>query len=202
METTWSEAGDAPEHAHTLHTFGLKNQSTYTHTLTLIQIIESIFESIEKQEKYSIKITTENLSIVERLTKLKPQYFKIVENTFTKYVKEGSIDANHVPYIISLIQQLYMLLLKHDLQPIETTADVCRSIAEFLFSVVIREQLSDIEDETMATLLILCCTNILDSCIHLIKLEAPRKKQIEIQAPQRTYVESPPVVPQKSGCCY
>ena len=197
MNTTWSEAGDVEDL--------LKPSPKYysRHTLTLIQIIESIFESIEKQEKYAIKISSENLETIEKLTKLKPQYFKIVENTFKKYVVDGTIEANHIPYIISLIYQLYTLLVKYDIHPNESNADVCRAICEFLFSVVIREQLSDIDDETTATLLILTCNNLLDSCIQLIKVDAPKKKAAEKVAEpvgHRESVITPPVVGKKNCC--
>jgi hypothetical protein len=192
MNMTWSEAGDINDDpVGKPLTPQISPKYSPRHTLTLVQIIESIFESIEKQEKYAIKISSENLDSIEKLTKLKPQYFKIVENTFKKYVQDGTIEANHIPYIISLIYQLYSLLLKYDLQPDEPTTDTCKAMAEFIFSVVIREQLADINDETSATLLILTCNNLLDSCIQLIKLDSSNpKKGLKVA---EKYIEPYPV---------
>lgn len=219
---TWSDSGDnvplekdftktvyKPELVYNRNENNVK-QNMVIQKLTLIQTIEAIFASIEQQEKYAIKITPESLAVLEQLTKLCPQYFKIVENTLMRYVKNNRIDANDVPYIISIINQLYKLLLKYDIATTETIYETSSNILKFIFSIVICEQLDQVDDETEATLLILCCDNIINACIHLVKSEKPLKKAVFLDKPATSALvpalapalaQPPVVVKSKNWCC-
>jgi len=62
----------------------------------------------------------------------------------------------------------------------ELPADTCGHLLKFIISVAIREKIVKIDDETEATLLILCCYNIIDACTKLLKLknsEEPVKEE-------------------------
>jgi len=57
----------------------------------------------------------------------------------------------------------------------ELPADTCAHLLKFIISVAIREKIVKIDDETEATLLILCCNNIIDACTKLLKLKTSKE---------------------------
>jgi hypothetical protein len=169
----------------------------------LIQKIEAIISSHELQEKYSTRLTTNSLNVISRLIKTKPEFFRVVESTLVRNINDNKIRANDVPYIISIISQLYNLLLVLNLetaQEQEPPADTCGTILQFLFSVAIRENLVKVEDETNAALLLMCCDNIIDACIKLLKLKQPKPLAFFGQEQKAPVVKEAPVV-KKSSCC-
>jgi len=183
---TWSESGDdkdmnaAPVQ---LYPHNLNPPSNPTKKSTanrsLIQKIESIISSYELQEKYSTKLTLHSLDVIEQLIKKKPEFFRMVESTLVRNVSNNEILAKDIPYIISIISQLYMLLnnMHFDNIDYENISDTCNYILKFVFSVVIRENLVEVNNETGAILLLLCCDNIIDSCIKLLKIKGANSRQ-------------------------
>ena len=115
----------------------------------------------------------------------------MVESTLVRNINNNRISASDVPYIISIIAQLYNLLLTLNIDyniHNEMPADTCGYILKFVFSVVIRENIVKIDDDTNSTLLILCCDDIVDSCTRLLKL----KPMISVQKPPKP-TRVPPV---------
>jgi len=167
---TWSDAGDDIIHPN-LH------QKKKTSNRTLIQKIETILASYEMQEKYLTKINQNSLDIISELIKTKPEYFRMVESTLIRNVNNDKIDSQDIPYIITIISHLYNLLLITNLNNMksnEHTIDTCSNILKFIFSVSIRESLVVIDDDTNATLLLLCFDNIVDACIKLLKVSTSK----------------------------
>lgn len=163
---TWSDAGDDIIHPN-LH------PKKKTSNRTLIQKIETILASYEMQEKYLTKINQNSLDIISELIKTKPEYFRMVESTLIRNINNDKIDAQDIPYIITIISHLYNLLLitnMNNLKSNDHTIDTCSNILKFIFSVSIRESLVVIDDDTNATLLLLCFDNIVDACIKLLKV--------------------------------
>jgi hypothetical protein len=114
-------------------------------------------------------------------------------------INGSTLNAQDVPYIISIISQLYNLLfsLKFDnFQQVEVPADTCGHLLKFIFSVAIREKIVKIDDETEATLLILCCNNIIDACTKLLKL-----KPIEPKPERLKEVVKEKVTEKVNQCC-
>jgi len=101
---TWSDAGDDIIHPN-LHP---KKKTSHR---TLIQKIETILASYEMQEKYLTKINQNSLDIISELIKTKPEYFRMVESTLVRNINNDKIDAQDIPYIITIISHLYNLLL-------------------------------------------------------------------------------------------
>ena len=166
----WSDAGDDIGQPN-LH------QKKTTANRTLIQKIETILASYEMQEKYSTKVTQYSLAMIAELIKSKPEYFRMVESTLIRNINNDKIEAHDVPYLITIISQLYNLLLiinMNNFRNNESTIDTCSNILKFIFSVAIRESLVKIDDDTNATLLLLCFDNIVDSCIKLLKISTSK----------------------------
>ena len=129
------------------------------------------------QEKYSTKVTQYSLAMIAELIKSKPEYFRMVESTLIRNINNDKIEAHDVPYLITIISQLYNLLLiinMNNFRNNESTIDTCSNILKFIFSVAIRESLVKIDDDTNATLLLLCFDNIVDSCIKLLKISTSK----------------------------
>jgi hypothetical protein len=172
----------------------------------LIQLIETILASYELQEKYSTKLTPFCMITISELIKKKPEYFRMVESTLIRNIHDNKISADDVPYIISIISQLYNLLAMtryDDIQHSESIVDTCGNILKFLFSVSLREGLVKIDNETDTMLLLLCFDNIIDSCMKLVKQYKPidllgsGKKPL----PVPTTVQEVVKVAEKTGCC-
>jgi hypothetical protein len=165
----------------------------------LIQKIEAILSSHELQEKYSTRLTNQSLLVIERLIKTKPEFFRVVESNLVRNINDNKLRAEDVPYIISIVSQLYTLLVTINIdQQNESPVEVCGNILKFLFSVAVRESLIKIEDETEAILLLLCCDNIIESCVKLLHLK-PQKNMYHPTIEPRIAPVVPP--PKKSGCC-
>jgi hypothetical protein len=143
--------------------------------------------------------------VISRLIKTKPEFFRVVESTLVRNINDNKIRANDVPYIISIISQLYNLLLVLNLeaaQEQEPPADTCGTILQFLFSVAIRENLVKVEDETNAALLLMCCDNIIDACIKLLKLKQPKPLAFFGQEQKAPIAKEVPVVKKSTCCCW
>jgi hypothetical protein len=193
---TWSENGEDIDHVVLPPPILVQPKKT-TANRNLIQKIEAIISSYELQEKYSIQLTATSLSIIEKLIKSKPEFFRIVESTLVRNINGSTLYANDVPYIISIIAQLYNLLTNMKLdnnQFNELPADTCGSLLKFIINVAVREKIVKIEDETESTLLILCCDNIIDACTRLLKLSLNAKKVESVKEVDKKVVE-------KASCC-
>jgi len=182
-------------------TFSKKNM-TVRH---LVQHMEAIVSSYELQEKYSTKLTPHSMVIIEQLIKTKPEFFRVVESTLMRNINDDKINANEVPYIISIISQLYnlVLLINNDFsQPNEIPADSCGIILKFIFSVAVRENMIQIRDYTDATLLLLCCDNIVDACVKLLKIQTPKPISV-LMTPIPVHIPEPSTIikHKQDGCC-
>jgi hypothetical protein len=116
----------------------------------------------------------------------------MVESTLVRNISANKIKAEDVPYIISIISQLYNLLLLvryDDIKSNEPLIDTCSNILKFLFSVSLRENLVHMDSETDTVLLLLCFDNIIDSCMKLLK---PLKIIEQIGEPKKIII--PPVI--------
>jgi hypothetical protein len=160
--------------------------------------------SYELQEKYSTILTPHSISIIENIIKKKPEFFRAAESTLVRNIHNNKIDSNDIPYLISITSQLYNLILLLNItipQQVENAADNCGTILKFIFSVAIRESLIKVDDEKNASLLLLCCDNIIDACVKLLKLKQP--KPVEILGPVVDPILLPKKEPAKkvSTCC-
>jgi hypothetical protein len=192
---TWSENGEDPEpvsHPPVI----INTPKKTTANRNLIQKIEAIIASYELQEKYSTQLTVYSLTVIEKLIKTKPEFFRVVESTLIRNINGNILRANDVPYIISIIAQLYNLLsnLHIDNNSTEPPSDLCGYLLKFIVSVAVREKIVKIDDETEATLLLLCCDNIIEACTKLIKL----KPMVPVQIKREPEKEK--VVVKKSWC--
>jgi hypothetical protein len=199
---TWSEAGDEHEQL----TIPILTNKKVTAHRNLIQKLEAIMASYELQEKYSTKLTPYSLQVIEKLIKTNPEFFRMVESTLLRNINDNKIMTTDVPYIISIIAYLYNILMsihKDTNFIVEEISDTCGYILKFVFSVAVREQLVKISDETDATLLLLCCDNIIDSCIKLLKLKPLRQIANTIPTssiiPSALPVSDPTFVPKKKA---
>jgi len=201
MIETWSDSGEEVENV-VMPTPHPSPQKKTTANRTLLQKIEAIIASYELQETYSTQLTTNNITIIERLIKTKPEFFRIVESTLVRNINGSVLNANDVPYLISIISQLHDLLFKmkfDNIQYLEPPADICAHLLKFIFSVAIREKVVKIDNETEAKLLLLCCDNIIDSCIKLLKFKPIEQKPLPLSVVKPIEVKK--TVEKTDVCC-
>jgi len=172
----------------------------------LVQTIESILSSCELQEKYSTKLSHLCVTELADLIRKKPEFFRMVESTLSRNINDNKIKAETVPYIVSIISQLYLLLLPKydDNKHTESITENCSNIIKFLISVSLRENIIFIESETDIVLLIACFDDIIDSCVKLLKMRKPTIL-VEVKAPPPPPPPAPIMIeiPKKSSkwCC-
>lgn len=209
---TWSEQGEPVETTVVKKNADAgKPESVITATQkpvmkrNLIQMIETILASYELQEKYSTKLTPFCMITIGELIKKKPEYFRMVESTLVRNITDNKIKAEDVPYIISIISQLYNLLLMtryDDIKNSEHIVETCSNILKFLFSVSLREHLVKMDSDTDTMLLLLCFDNIIDSCMKLLKPH----KQFEVMGeakppPPPVFIPEKVIKEKRSSCC-
>lgn len=203
---TWSENGediDTGIQINNLPPLNLPIVKKSSINKNLIQKLEAIISSYELQEKYSTRLTENSMIVIERIIKTKPEFLRIVESTLVRNINNNKIDANDVPYIISIVSQLYNVLLQLHItnyQNNETPSDTCALILKFIFSVAIRENLIKVDNETEGALLLLCCDNIVDACVKLLKLQyiSPPEPVSNVKPITTTVI----IPDKKRGCCY
>jgi hypothetical protein len=208
---TWSDSGnDNDEENNHLKKIGedIVNIAIQKKTVVkrnLIQLIETILASYELQEKYSTKLTPFCMITINDLIKKKPEYFRMVESTLVRNIHNNKIKSEDIPYIISIISQLYNLLLAqyNDSKNRDSIIDTCSNSLKFIFSVSLRENLIKIDSETDIILLLLCFDNIIDSCMKLLKpfkyneFIREEKKQLELVVPTPIMNKQA----EKKACC-
>lgn len=141
------------------------------------------------------------------LIRKKPEFFRMVESTLSRNINDNKIKAETVPYIVSIISQLYLLLLPKydDNKHTESITENCSNTIKFLISVSLRENIIFIESETDIVLLIACFDDIIDSCVKLLKMRKPTIL-VEVKAPPPPPPPPAPImieIPKKSSkwCC-
>lgn len=139
-----------------------------------IQIPKNLVDLVKEEIKQKTHILNkEYIDILNSLVIKSPNLLNDIEKAMFEIMKDGKIDSNDIPYLITIIQKLYefMFSLKIGKISTEKRASICAEIIKFIVHVLIKERRIKIEpskqDEFLSQF-----NALMDSCISLLSLQS------------------------------
>jgi len=139
-----------------------------------IQISKNLIELVKEEVKQKTHILNkEYIDILNNLIIKSPNLLNDIEKAMIEIMKDGKIDSNDIPYLITIIQKLYefMFSLKIGKISTEKRAAICAEIIKFIVLVLIKERRIKVEpnkqDEFLREF-----GALMDSCISLLSLQS------------------------------
>ena len=137
-----------------------------------ILAIESVLDSIEKQEKYIIKTDDDMKILLQKLIQTKTTVFDSIEQTIKNIVSNISVDSKDIPNLMLLLVEIYEFAFQ--LKNKNNIIDLCGKTLKFCINVIIEEKIIQHEN---ATDFIKNIHNLIDTGVNLIKLNKDLKKK-------------------------
>jgi len=118
--------------------------------------IKLILSASSFQDKYSIKLDPEFISILNMILSSNPTYFDNIQESFKSIIADQKIDMNDIPAIISLLSELYKILYNHNIKDIVKgiSIDKCIIILKFVIDIIIKDSIDDNEKQETITVVI------------------------------------------------
>jgi hypothetical protein len=118
-------------------------------------------------------LNKEYIDILNSLVGKSPQLLHDIENAMIEITKDGKIDSNDIPFLITIIQKLYefMFSLKIGKMPTEKRAAICAEIIKFVVVVLIKERRIKVDINKQDTF-IAQINALMDSCVSLLSLQS------------------------------
>lgn len=164
----------------------------------LLEKLDAIFLSWEKQEKYYKKISHKNVIVLRKLIKRHPDFFRVVQSILFRNITDNEIKTDNIPAIISIISKLYHILLIHkddEFMYIDSPIEICSQIIKFIVYVAIQENIVDTDTDTDKMLLFSYFDRIVDSCVKLLDTPKPYCDHCDNETPSVVAIKT-------SGSCW
>ena len=139
-----------------------------------IQIPKNLLELVKEEIKQKTHILSkEYIDILNSLVNGSPNLLNDIEKAMFEIMKDGKIDSNDIPYLITIIQKLYefMFSLKIGKITTEKRAAICAEIIKFIVHVLIKERRIKVDPNKQDVFLSQFNT-LMDSCISLLSLQS------------------------------
>ena len=139
-----------------------------------VQIPKNLVDLVRDEIKQKAHILNkEYIDILHSLVDKSPQVLTDIENAMFEITKDGKIDSNDIPYLITIIQKLYefMFSLKIGKMPTEKRAAICAEIIKFVVLVLIKERRIKV-DVNKQEVFISQINALMDSCVSLLSLQS------------------------------
>ena len=139
-----------------------------------VQIPKNLVDLVRDEIKQKAHILNkEYIDILHSLVDKSPQVLTDIENAMFEITKDGKIDSNDIPYLITIIQKLYefMFSLKIGKMPTEKRAAICAEIIKFVVIVLIKERRIKV-DINKQDVFISQINALMDSCVSLLSLQS------------------------------
>ena len=96
-----------------------------------------------------------------------------IEKAMFEIMKDGKIDSNDIPYLITIIQKLYefMFSLKIEKLSTEKRSAICAEIIKFIVHVLIKERRIKV-DPSKQDAFLSQFNALMDSCVSLLSLQS------------------------------
>ena len=108
-----------------------------------IQIPKNLIDLVKEEIKQKTHILNkEYIDILNSLVSISPNLLNDIEKAMFEIMKDGKIDSNDIPFLITIIQKLYefMFSLKIEKMSTEKRAAICAEIIKFIVHVLIKER--------------------------------------------------------------
>jgi hypothetical protein len=108
-----------------------------------VKIPMNLVDLVKEEIKQKTHILNkEYIDILNSLVGKSPKLLNDIEHAMIEITKDGKIDSNDIPFLITIIQKLYefMFSLKIGKMPTEKRAAICAEIIKFVVVVLIKER--------------------------------------------------------------
>jgi hypothetical protein len=139
-----------------------------------VKIPMNLVDLVKEEIKQKTHILNkEYIDILNSLVGKSPKLLNDIEHAMIEITKDGKIDSNDIPFLITIIQKLYefMFSLKIGKMPTEKRAAICAEIIKFVVVVLIKERRIKV-DINKQDIFIAQINALMDSCVSLLSLQS------------------------------
>jgi len=139
-----------------------------------VQIPVNLVDLVKEEIKQKSHILNkEYIDILNSLVGKSPKLLNDIEKSMFEIMKDGKIDSNDIPYLITIIQKLYEFLFSLKIKNIQTEkrAAICAEIIKFIVHVLIKERRIKV-DPNKQQVFLSQFNALMDSCISLLSLQS------------------------------
>ena len=139
-----------------------------------VKIPMNLVDLVKEEIKQKTHILNkEYIDILNSLVGKSPKLLNDIEHAMIEITKDGKIDSNDIPFLITIIQKLYefMFSLKIGKMPTEKRAAICAEIIKFVVVVLIKERRIKV-DVNKQDVFIAQINALMDSCVSLLSLQS------------------------------
>ena len=139
-----------------------------------IQVPKNLIELVKEEIKQKTHILNkEYIDILNSLVSISPNLLNDIEKAMFEIMKDGKIDSNDIPYLITIIQKLYefMFSLKIEKLSTEKRSAICAEIIKFIVHVLIKERRIKV-DPSKQDAFLSQFNALMDSCVSLLSLQS------------------------------
>jgi hypothetical protein len=139
-----------------------------------VQIPVNLVDLVKEEIKQKSHILNkEYIDILNSLVGKSPKLLNDIEKSMFEIMKDGKIDSNDIPYLITIIQKLYEFLFSLKIKNIQTEkrAAICAEIIKFIVQVLIKERRIKV-DINKQDVFLSQFNALMDSCISLLSLQS------------------------------
>ena len=139
-----------------------------------VQIPVNLVDLVKEEIKQKTHILNkEYIDILNSLVGKSPKLLNDIEKSMFEIMKDGKIDSNDIPYLITIIQKLYEFLFSLKIKNMQTEkrAAICAEIIKFIVHVLIKERRIKV-DPNKQDVFLSQFNALMDSCISLLSLQS------------------------------
>ena len=139
---------------------------------TLVEFIKKSIENDDINNKISIKLTPETITIIKNIIKVSPSSFLDIEKGINEVIKDGKINSKDIPQLIIIIQVLYRQFysLQHVALDSVKRSELVSSVLKYIIRLMVLERKIKVEKENEEEFY--KETDILiDSCVSLLSFQ-------------------------------
>ena len=135
-----------------------------------VNLVDLVKEEIKQKTHI---LNKEYIDILNSLVYSSPHLLNDIEKAMFEIMKDGKIDSNDIPYLITIIQKLYEFLfsLKIKNMSTEKRASICAEVIKFVVMVLIKERRIKV-DSSKQEIFIGQFNALMDSCVTLLSLQS------------------------------
>jgi hypothetical protein len=139
-----------------------------------IQVPKNLIELVKEEIKQKTHILNkEYIDILNSLVSISPNLLNDIEKAMFEIMKDGKIDSNDIPFLITIIQKLYEFMFSLKIEKISTEkrSAICAEIIKFIVHVLIKERRIKVDPSKQDAFLIQF-NSLMDSCVSLLSLQS------------------------------
>lgn len=108
----------------------------------LINLIQTMINNTKLKDKYAFVIDEKQQAFLQRVLSLSPNLFADIENVIKEIIKDGKINADDIPQMITLVKKIYQVIyeIKNEKMTTLQIADITCKILKFVIYILVEER--------------------------------------------------------------